>query len=53
LTHWQVLFTHPDHTISTSTKHPSVQAAITHLKLLEAFHQLPVLIQLEDELARF
>jgi hypothetical protein len=24
----QVLFTHPDHTISTSTEHPSVQASI-------------------------
>jgi hypothetical protein len=49
----QVLLTDRDHTISTSTKHPSVQARITHLKLLEAFHGLPVLIQLEDELARF
>jgi hypothetical protein len=45
----QVLFTDPDHAISTSTKHPS---GITHL-MLEAFHQLLVLIQLEDELARF
>jgi hypothetical protein len=48
----QVLLTDPDHTISTSTKHSSVQAPVTHL-MLETFHHLPVLIQLEDELARF
>jgi hypothetical protein len=48
----QVLFTDPDYTVPTSTKHPSVQAPITHL-ILEVVHQLPVLIQLENGLARF